>query len=118
MHNTLEHSYLVVREAIGSDAKEIADGLRLFGKKASPAWVYAQGYQPGVNIANFHENYKRWLGAFAIKNKTAGLNILRNDLTAWLHDLVKPKHSLAILEGKTLRDLILVRQTIDDLIAA
>lgn len=115
----LKNSNLIIRKAIGDDADGIAAGLRLFGKPATPKWVYSQGYKRAVKWANFHENYKRWLGSFIFRNNQAGADILLLDLESWilkLNNYFNGFDPMAILNNKSLKDLILIRRQLNRVI--
>lgn len=115
----LADSYLVVRQAIGDNSKEISVGLRELGKKASPTWVYAQGYQRQLSpLANFHETNKRWLGAMILRNCIEGADLLLADTISWTENLKRMLNFKRVKTETRLLDLVIIRQHLDNLIFA
>ncbi len=115
----LADSYLIVRKAIGDDSKEISAGLRILGKKASPTWVYAQGYQRQLTpLSNFHETNKRWLAAMILRNCIEGADLLVADTISWAENLKRLFRERRVKTEPSIFDLVIIRQKLDNLIFA
>lgn len=86
IENLINNSFLVVKDAIGRNAKQIAYALRSVGKRCSASWVQKQGEFQAVKRANFYENFLRFLAAIYFANY-AGFELLIIDLEMFVREL-------------------------------
>lgn len=86
IENLINNSFLVVKDVIGRNAKQIAYALRSVGKRCSASWVQKQGEFQTVKRANFYENFLRFLAAIYFANY-AGFELLWTDLEMFVREL-------------------------------
>jgi hypothetical protein len=111
----------IIKNATGGESQGIAYGVGLFGKRVSARWIRSLSEDGDHKKYAFQENYKRILGGW-FHGCRAGAELLITDMEIFIREARRVFQTpfaseRPMLSNVAARDLILIRNTVDGLLA-